>query len=187
MLYIRLKERLGKQLVYFTSDLHFHHENIIRHTKRPFQNIEQMDQALIKNWNQLVDFKDEVYILGDFTMKGPSLAMETLSELKGTKHLIRGNHDRFADNPSFNQSLFTSIQDYAEIEVCNTRFILFHYPIMEWNGFFRGSISLHGHQHNHRDYNKQNRRQGVLRYDVGVDANNMKPISAEEIISFFSL
>ncbi len=174
-------------MVYFTSDLHFHHENIIRHTKRPFQNIEQMDQALIKNWNQLVDFQDEVYILGDFTMKGPSLAMETLSELKGTKHLIRGNHDRFADNPSFNQSLFTSIQDYAEIEVCNTRFILFHYPIMEWNGFFRGSISLHGHQHNHRDYNEQNRRQGVLRYDVGVDANIMKPVSAEEIISFFSL
>lgn len=173
-------------MIYFTSDLHFYHENIIRHANRPFRGVEEMNRALIANWNQRVDFQDEVYILGDFTMKGPSLAMEVLSELKGTKRLIRGNHDRFVDNTAFDRYMFASIQDYAEIRYCNTKFILFHYPIAEWNGFFRGTICLHGHQHNHEDYNEQNRMKGILRYDVGVDANRMRPVSAEEIAAFFS-
>lgn len=49
------------------------------------------------------------------------------------------------------------------------KFILFHYPIEEWNGYFRGSIDLHGHQHNHREYNLENLKKGVRRYDMGVD------------------
>lgn len=178
-------ERKCEHLIYFTSDLHFYHENIIRHTNRPFRSTEEMNMALIHNWNQRVSYQDEVYILGDFTMKGPELAAEALSQLKGIKHLIRGNHDRFLDNAAFDRSLFASVRDYAEIKACNTKFILFHYPIVEWNGFFKGTISLHGHQHNHAGYNEQNRRNSVLRYDVGVDANNMNPVSAEEIIAFF--
>ena len=68
----------------------------------------------------------------------------------------------------------------------NVRFVLFHYPILEWNGYRKGAIMLHGHQHNHKDYNSKNRRDGIMRYDVGVDANDMAPVSAEEIIRFFS-
>ena len=174
-------------MLYFTSDLHFCHENIIRHTNRSFRNAEEMNQTLIKNWNQIVSAGDEIYILGDFTMKGPEIAMELLSQLKGKKHLILGNHDRFAKNSGFEQTLFASIREYAEVTYQNTRFILFHYPILEWNAFFRGSVHLHGHQHNHEDYNLRNRQEGVLRYDVGVDANQMAPISAEKIIEFFAL
>ena len=172
-------------MIYFTSDLHFYHENIIKAVNRPFDNAEQMNDTLIKNWNDRVRPNDEIYILGDFTMKGYTFATETLCQLKGRKHLIKGNHDKFSDSPHFEKYLFESISDYKQIDYMNTKFILFHYPILEWNHFFRGSIHLHGHQHNKPEYNLENLRKGIKRYDVGVDANNMTPISADEIIAFF--
>lgn len=172
-------------MIYFTSDLHFYHDNIIRHTQRPFHDAEEMNKAIIRNWNNKVSGEDEVYILGDFTMKGAELASSCLYELCGKKYLIRGNHDKFVDSPKFERSLFVSIEDYMEITYLNTRFVLFHYPIVEWNGYWKGAVALHGHQHNHKEYNIENRRKGILRYDVGVDANNMAPVSADEILKFF--
>lgn len=172
-------------MIYFTADLHFYHDKIIRHTQRPFRNVEEMNTALIKKWNDKIFYDDEVYILGDFTMKGPDMAYACLSSLRGRKHLIRGNHDHFADSPAFEQSLFLSVENYMEITYQNTKFVLFHYPILEWNGYGKGAIALHGHQHNHKNYNIENRKAGILRYDVGVDANNMEPVSADEIINFF--
>ena len=172
-------------MIFFSSDLHFYHEKIIRHTQRPYYNVEQMNKSLIKKWNDKIAFDDEVYILGDFTMKGADLASAILYSLKGKKHLIRGNHDHFIDEPQFDGSLFVTVQDYLEITYLNTDFVLFHYPIVEWNGSGKGAIALHGHQHNHKEYNVENLRNGILRYDVGVDANNMAPVSAKEIIDFF--
>jgi len=64
--------------------------------------------------------------------------------------------------------------------------MLFHYPIQEWNGFYRGAFHLHGHQHNHADENVRNRTNGLRRYDVGVDANAMSPVSLKQIVSFFN-
>ena len=113
--------------------------------------------------------------------------MEILSQLKGRKYLIRGNHDTFADHKEFDVSVFEWVKDYHELSYQNQRFILFHYPIAEWNGFFRDTIQLHGHQHNHADYNYNNLEKGIKRFDVGVDANYMKQVSIEDIITFFSL
>lgn len=174
-------------MIYFTSDLHFYHEKIITMVNRPFQNGEEMNRRLIENWNRRVGPEDEVYILGDVTMKGHTLAEEALHQLRGCKYLVRGNHDRFVDSPHFDRSLFEWVKDYHELEWKNQWFILFHYPIAEWNGFFRGSIHLHGHQHNHPDYNYKNLAQGLKCYDVGVDANYMAPVSADDILAFFSL
>ena len=174
-------------MVYFTADLHFYHENIIRHTNRNYSNAKEMNNDLIKKWNEKVKYSDEVYILGDFTMKGAELASEILYQLKGKKHLIRGNHDNFVDSAEFDKSLFASIQYYAEIVYSNVELILFHYPILEWKGMLKGSIALHGHQHNGQYYNYRNLQNKILRYDVGVGANNMSPVSAEEIINFFSM
>ena len=58
--------------------------------------------------------------------------------------------------------------------------------IEEWNGYFKGSIDLHGHQHNHEEYNLENLENGLRRYDVGVDANGMKPVSIAEVADFFA-
>jgi len=184
----KVSSRKGKApMLYFTADLHFSHENIIKHTHRPFQNSDEMNHALIKKWNEKISPGDEVYILGDFTMKGAKLATALLSCLKGKKHLIRGNHDGFVSSADFDRSLFASIEDYAEITYSNTLFILSHYPFVEWNNSHKGSISLHGHQHNPPEYNYENLRLGIRRYDVGVDANSMAPVSAEDILAFFQL
>ena len=94
-------------MIYFTSDLHFYHENIIKSVNRPFKNAEQMNDTLIKNWNNKVQPHDEIYILGDFTMKGYTFATTILYQLKGKKHLIKGNHDKFADSPHFEKSLLS--------------------------------------------------------------------------------
>ena len=121
-------------------------------------------------------------------MKGAVYAAEILSQLKGIKYLVRGNHDGFLDNSEFEKERFFGwVKDYYELTYQNTRFILCHYPILEWNGFYKGTIHLHGHQHNHEDYNYHNLEQKVRRYDVGVDANWMKPVSAEDIIAFFQM
>lgn len=79
----------SKSMVYFTSDLHFYHEKIIKHTQRPFHTVEEMNKALIKNWNDKISSADEVYILGDFTMKGADLASALLYSLKG-KNILYG-------------------------------------------------------------------------------------------------
>lgn len=174
-------------MIYFTSDLHFYHANVIRHANRPFSGADEMNQALINNWNQRVRMSDEVYILGDVTLKGASYANQILSLLHGRKYLIRGNHDRFTDQESFDKSLFIWIKDYHELKHQKQRFILFHYPIDRWNHFYRGSIHLHGHSHNFSDYNEQNAENGFRRIDVGVDAHHMAPVSIDEIRALFPL
>ncbi|MDO4325485.1 MAG: metallophosphoesterase family protein [bacterium] len=174
-------------MIYFTSDLHFYHDKVIQYANRPFYNADEMNRALIRRWNQKVGVQDEVYILGDITMKGPQYATEVIRALHGKKYLIRGNHDQFVDREEFDRSLFEWIKEYYELQYENQWFILFHYPIEEWNGFFRGAIHLHGHQHNHETYNYANLEKGLRRYDVGVDANRMYPVSIEEILLFFSM
>lgn len=172
-------------MIYFTADLHFYHENVIKHANRPFFSVEEMNNVLKQNWNKTVRPNDEIYILGDVTMKGSVYAAEILQQLNGRKYLIKGNHDRFVDQAGFDRSLFEWIRDYHMLNYQNQRFILFHYPIEEWNHSFRGSIHLHGHQHNNKSYNYQNLEKGKYRFDVGVDANDMYPVSIEEIITFF--
>lgn len=170
-------------MIYFTSDLHLGHYNIIHMCKRPFKTLEEMNKTLIRNWNNTISPSDTVYILGDIAMK---LTVQDINkiiyQLNGKKILIKGNHDK-----KYDESLFEEVCDYKEIKHNGYHFCLFHYPIEEWNGFFRGSIHLHGHQHNHSIYNKAMRAKNLRRYDVGVDANDFKPVSIEEIIKFISM
>lgn len=172
-------------MIYFTSDLHFGHENVIRHAGRPFPGAGVMDETLIQNWNRRVGPQDESYILGDLTMKGAAYAEGILRRLNGRKYLVCGNHDHFVRQQSFDRSLFEWVGDYCELNYEGRIFVLFHYPILEWNHVFRGAYHLHGHQHNSMDYNQINRAAGLRRFDVGVDANGFAPVSIREIIGFF--
>ena len=172
-------------MIYFTADLHIDHNNIIGMKNRPFHSVEKMNKALIQNWNAKVSDNDDIYILGDFTLKGPSLANELLEQLQGRKYLIRGNHDRFVDRQRFKQDAFVWVKDYFELSWQGRWFIMCHYQLLSWNGLHRGSFHLHGHQHNPPEYNLANRAAGVRRIDVEVDAQGMAPVSIEEILAFF--
>lgn len=88
-------------MIYFTADTHFGHGNVIQYGHRPFQTAKEMDEALIQNWNRKVSSTDDIYILGDFTLKGPQQANALLKRLQGHKYLIRENHDGYVDRASF--------------------------------------------------------------------------------------
>lgn len=138
-------------MIYFTSDLHLGHANIIKLCDRPFSVVEEMDEALIANWNARVTNADTVYIVGDLIFRNEKPAEEYLRCLKGRKRLIVGNHDRKwmgeTDLPRF----FESVDALLEIDACGKHVTLCHYPMMSWpNGGKKSSLHVHGHIHNNR-------------------------------------
>lgn len=133
--------------VFVTSDLHFGHTNMIKYENRPFRDADEMDKYLIKQWNNTVSENDQVYILGDFTLKGVDYAVTILKQLKGTKILILGNHDNFANKANFPKDIFKEIAYYKEIKYKDKNFVLCHYPIADWDGKEHGVIHLYGHIH----------------------------------------
>ena len=172
-------------MIYFTADTHFYHANIINICKRPFENVEQMNLALIQNWNSCVNYDDEIYILGDFMFKDGVKANNLLQRLNGKKYLVRGNHDRFIEEETFIQNNFEWIKDYYVLNYQRTKIVLFHYPIVEWDGYFKDAIHLHGHVHNCMRNADQKKRVSVLgkkAVNVGVDVNDFKPVSIEKIL-----
>ena len=169
-------------MIYFTADLHLGHANIIKLCGRPFASAEEMDAALTDNWNAVVGPRDEVYILGDFTMKPAETAHSYLTRLNGRKYFIRGNHDRFLNQIDSFGNHFEWVKDYYVLNHNGRVFVMFHYPIAEWYGFFRGSIHLYGHIHNSSVSAARIDDTG-LAFNVGVDCNEFRPVSIEEIIA----
>lgn len=168
---------------FYTSDLHFNHTKIIEYCNRPFNNIEDMNNTIVNNWNNKVSSKDDVYILGDFGFLKGSEANKFLSLLNGNKYLIIGNHDIFLKDKSFDKSLLKDISYYREIKDNKRKVVLFHYPIFHWNGLYYNSIHLFGHVHNSGDfYNNVPDFFKNKAFNVGVDVNNFQPVSLEEIL-----
>lgn len=168
--------------IFYTSDLHFGHYNIIKYENRPFNSIESMTEGLIQNWNSKLTKNDIVYILGDFAFQNRVNSIEDIQNillrLNGEKHLIIGNHDNWVNKKQFNPRLFESINYYLEIKDKSRDVILCHYPIENWNGMTYGSIHLHGHLHsNPTTLNRKNR------FNVGTDNWNYFPVTLDEILT----
>ncbi len=164
--------------VWFTSDTHFGHANIIGYSERPFANVREMDDALVQRWNAVVAPGDTVWHLGDFVFRNSVPAERYLARLNGEKHLVWGNHDR----PDVRTLAgWASSQAYAEITVEGTRLVLFHYAMRVWNRSHHGAVHLYGHSHNSLPGDNQC-------CDVGVD-NPMcgyRPVSLAEIARFLA-
>ncbi|MGI9352478.1 MAG: metallophosphoesterase family protein [Rhizobiaceae bacterium] len=164
--------------LFFVADTHFGHKNIIRLAKRPFSSVEEMDEALVENWNSLVGTEDTVYHLGDFAYRNSLGADHYMQKLNGRIHLIRGNHDKhtLANYPE----LFESVRDYYELKIENRMVVLCHYPIREWHGCWRSAWHLFGHVHSRLDHDPQG-----YSLDVGVDSHDFRPITLDEIEIIF--
>ena len=80
---------------FFIGDTHFNHTNIIKYCNRPFENIEEMNQIIINNWNKTVKKDDLVIHVGDIGMGNKEVITNFVARLSGRKWLIMGNHDRF--------------------------------------------------------------------------------------------
>ena len=103
--------------VFFTSDLHIGHENAIKFDNRPFNNVEEMTEELIRRWNSKVKPGDLVYVLGDMIWKMTNeQCKEVIQRLNGQIILIKGNHDRFVKNADV-KKLFAAVKDYDDISV----------------------------------------------------------------------
>lgn len=171
----------------FTSDLHLGHANIL--TSRPqFSDIDEHDQYIIKRWNKKVKANDEVYILGDMIFRSSHSPAYYLSNLKGRKHLIIGNHDedwmRRVDNLS---EYFESVDYFKIINFQKKQLVFSHYPMLEWPGSrYEDSKSylVHGHIHTMRGP----RVYGYIRQylpkalNAGVDINGFVPVTFEELV-----
>jgi len=130
---------------FFAADLHLDHANIIKHSKRPFKDMEEMNETLIDNWNRVVGAKDVIYVLGDFAFTGRD-AEEHLKRLKGRIRMLRGNHDNWLTNKNCFRYV-DWVQDYHELKVNKQLYVLSHYPIHSWNKRHYGSVHLYGHTH----------------------------------------
>lgn len=168
-------------MIYYTSDLHLCHENIIRLCNRPYKTIEEMNEDLINRWNKKVKPNDVVYVLGDFFFKqqDSKYVSSVLKRLNGEKILIKGNHDQFLKTLGNIYYYFKEVTDYKRIQDNGKQVILFHYPIEEWDGYFRGSYHLYGHVHNSDNGTVSVKKN---RFNVGVDVNDFEPKTLDELI-----
>lgn len=171
---------------YYISDLHLGHYNIIKMCNRPFETVEEMQEKITENWNNIVTNDDHVYILGDLFYRFGGNMETFLKSLHGHKHLIIGNHDgRLLKNKRVCNN-FESVDYYKEVDdIIDGRpvqVIMCHYPMVEWNGFFRNTIHLFGHIHN----NTTNETYNIVKklknaYNVGADILNFTPCTLSQV------
>lgn len=165
-----------------TSDLHFGHTNIMSfcpESRARFRNdVNYMNEQMVKEWNDLIAPKDTVYILGDVAFMPAQKATEYMRRCNGSKILIEGNHDRKTlKDPSF-RTCFKEIHKYLDINYGGTKIVMSHYPFLEWDSMHRGSVMLHGHLHGGTTGMEKYRMQ-----DVGMDATGMIAVSLDDVVA----
>lgn len=168
--------------VFLISDTHFGHDGVCRFLRadgtklRPWDNAQEMDEELVKRWNDRVRPNDKVYHLGDVVIARKSLSI--LYRLNGDKVLIRGNHDIFklADYTEH----FRDIRGYHIID----NLILSHIPIHpDSKGRFKGNI--HGHLHANIVVDNKGKPDPWY-YNVSVEQINFTPILFEEVRAYYN-
>lgn len=154
---------------WITSDLHFGHSNIMRFcpvTRARFNNdVNFMNEAMIREWNDCVQPEDMVYILGDVAFLSAQKAVAILRRLNGRKILIKGNHDRKLLNDSEFRNCFVEIHSDWIGNIDGVWVHMYHFPIMEWDQMHRGAVHFYGHVHGGPSGLEQYRAR-----DVGMDA-----------------
>ena len=177
--------------IFFTADTHFGHTNIIESCKRPFKSIEEHDQQLLDAINAVVQPNDHLYHLGDFALphcwdkaNAKRQAVQYYRAKIKCKHitLLMGNHDPHVSTgepKAWMHDYFEAIHQLLNVKLHNegvsTKFVMCHYGLASWNQSRRGSVMLHGHSHG-------GLTPAPMRFDVGVDVNDYKPVSLSDIM-----
>lgn len=172
--------------IYFGSDFHFFHENVIKFDKRPFKSVQEMNDIIIKNCLKLFKPDDEFYFDGDWALRASKEEMESIFETfrsSGVKmFFIKGNHDH-SDTRKLYAKFGTYLGDRAEIEINGQRIVIDHYPMEVWNKSHFGSWHLYGHCHHSLPDNPN-----MLRIDLGINGKsyNYTPIEFNQIAKMMS-
>ena len=184
----------SKSEVFFTSDTHFGHSNIIKYCARPFDTTNNMDEALINNWNAKVPKDGIVYHLGDFAWGSINYWEKIREQLNGEIILIYGNHDEKYLNNERMYKLFKEVTPQKKIWINKIPIYMNHYPFLCFGGSYKGlsaTWQLFGHVHsNPRSEEGLDHKRLIncfpTQYDVGVDNNNFTPISFNELHSYIN-
>lgn len=173
--------------IFFTSDLHFGHNREFIYKERGFDSIDDMNEAIIKNWNSVVSECDDVYVLGDLMLGGPEYhvkGIELIKRLNGRIHVIAGNHDTdrrielYKTLPNV-----VSVLQAERIKWNGYHFWLSHFPAntsnLEKETLKQVTINISGHTHSKSKFYKDI----PYIYNAAVDAHNCTPVSVEEVIS----
>ena len=183
---------------FYISDIHINHFNVLNcdgssnFDGRPFKTFDEMNETILNNINRVCSEDDDLYILGDLLWKVNDKPINWVKQIKPRLHLIKGNHDKI--NLEY-KKLFVEICDYKEVkDVTNGKqyhVVLFHYPIMFWNGMHRNWIHLYGHVHNSFE---EDIYQNIIKqlndkhnfncqaYNVGCMHWNYTPVTLEQIL-----
>lgn len=168
---------------YFISDIHFGDYFIFKHQKRPFVSVNDMNESIIKRWNEKVTDKDDIWIVGDMISHSKQSNTYYLRQLNGIKHLIVGNHDYYLIRDNKARNYFESIDNYKAFRMNDGYMVvLSHYPIAEWNGFYRNTYHIYGHIHNQKS-NSAIYMAGLERaLSADIVINQYQPASFMELI-----
>lgn len=180
-------------MLYFTSDHHFGHANIIRYCNRPFGDVEEMNRGLVDNWNETVAPSDEVWVLGDVAMGQREETLKLVRGLHGRKLLLPGNHDKCWHGHKggerhlalYYECGFEHIfEGDTTLELAGEEVLVSHFPyrnggpndesFAKFRPADRGSWLLHGHVHD-------SWRQWGRMINTSVEAWDYRPVSAETI------
>jgi calcineurin-like phosphoesterase family protein len=185
--------KFENQNIFFASDYHLGHHNVIKYDNRPFRNVDEMHSVLLRNWNSVVGINDIVFYLGDLSFGKSELSKWFTHSINGKIHFILGNHDKMKDIVKLNR--FESIHPYGceiwikDKETKSARgsdgyqqIVLSHYPILSWNRSHHGSWHIHGHSHQSitkSDIGKEYYKRKVI--DIGCNGWNYTPQSYQQI------
>jgi calcineurin-like phosphoesterase family protein len=199
-------------VIYFTSDPHYWHQNVIKYCNRPYASVEEMNEDMILKWNSIVRPEDEIYVLGDFSMAFRPVELYT-NRLMGTKYLVPGNHDfchsyhKKSRNKENQKIWIQKYRDYGwdvipEQTVLELNgkaiFNLCHHPYQDydpndkghddkyrnWRPLDDGRILLCGHIH--EKWTTRRSIKGSLMINVGVDVHNFTPISVDRVMEIIA-
>lgn len=165
--------------IFYTSDTHFYHQNIIEFCARPFKDVEEMNHEIIARWNRRVTKHDLVYHLGDFSFGSVNYVPELLSQLNGEIILVKGNHDRSVARmlkcgfKEVVQSMIISVVGPLDhlIGVALT-----HKPMTE-EEITNANVELNLHGHVHEKWVSRGKN-----INVGVDVRDFEPKTLNELL-----
>ncbi len=170
--------------VFFTSDTHFMHANIVEYCNRPFNTVDEMDEEIIKRWNKMVGEDDVVFHLGDFCFGSEKSWRYLISRLNGMIYLVAGNHDKNITMDHFvdvDQIMNIMVQGDDEMDD-DQRITLCHYPMISWYQSHRGAWQFFGHVHGGLidDGFSYAPKLTPNQLDVGVDVHQFAPVSYQQ-------
>jgi len=167
---------------WFTADTHFGQEMVIRLQPRPYKSLGEMEEDLVRRWNEVVRPGDIVYHLGDFAVgkaEDKARIKAIFERLEGEKMLVCGNHEK---RNAFVRGLgWRWVGDIKDVKIDGVEIAMSHYPMLAWNGSMNGAWHLHGHTHG-----LQPQHPTWLKEDVGVDVHGLRPISFGELKEIMS-